>query len=1092
MDNYGHNAERSRKFQMPYKGSDPMRNKIVFGHFKYLSLLLCTALSFALSSQAGAQVVGGTVLGVLTDSTGAVVPHANVSIENNDTKISRVILTNRDGFYQAPNLLPGTYTVSGTAPGFRTTQIRGVIISVGAQQVVDLRLAVGAASSEVVYVSSEDSVLPLASSDLGAQVTGEVIRDLPLNGRSWTDLATLEPGVGTISTQPSFVTGGDRGNRGFGNELTISGERPQQNNYRFDGISLNDYANGGPGSVLGGNLGVDAVEGFSVITSNALAEYGKNSGGIVNATTRSGTNQFHGEVYEFIRNSALDARDYFNRGSSAPFKRNQFGVAVGGPIHKDQTFFFFNYEGLRQSQSVSTVAIVPSASARSGILGNSDGTTTTVKVDPAAAKYLAFWPLPNAGLVATGNNNTGLYDFGGQQVASENFYLGRIDHRFSAKDSAFGSYMYDKTRYTYPDGLNDILFGSTTARQVVVLEESHTFYEHLINTLRFGVNREAASNNQTQAALIPAAGDPSYGALPGRDAAEVTVSGITRLTGGMGSSGDGYGWTSYQLYNDAFYSKGNHSMKFGLAFERMQANINSPSTPTGQFGFGSLTAFLTNKPTQFSASLPSSIPTRDLRETLVGGYVQDDWRILRNLTLNLGLRYEMTTVPTETSGRLAALRNLSDATPAIGNHYFQNPTLTNFEPRVGFAWDPTHGGKTVLRGGFGIYDVLPLPYEFLLTSTSAAPFAVQGTVKNSALPAGSFYTGASSLLGPTSLGGAYIQPDPKRNYLMQWQLDVQRTILRDLTGVIAYVGSRGVHQPYYSDQFDIVLPTVTQSGFFWPTNPIGSGTILNPNYGSIRGVMWTGSSNYNALQLSLLGNIKKRLRLQAAFTLSKSIDTSSGSIASDAMSNSISNPPFFDVARSRGLSDFNAGKIFVFSSTWQVPNLTSSRAIGEIANGWQLNEIVHVNTGNPYTPTYGSNGDPLGSGGLQDYPDRLTPSGCKSLTNPGNIRNYVKLQCFAVPAAGQLGNAGRNIITGPGIATLDASLFKMIRLPGRLDKLDLQFRTEVFNGLNHPNFALPSNTDVFDSTGAPVGSAGLLTATSTSSRQIQFGLKMKW
>ena len=1052
---------------------------------------MCAVLFFTLFHQAGAQVVGGTVLGVVTDTTGAVVPHADVSIENDNTKISRVILTNHDGSYQAPNLLPGTYTVSGTAPGFTTAQIRGVIISVGAQQVVDLRLTVGSAAKEIITVSSDATVLPLASSDLGAQVAGEVIRDLPLNGRSWTDLATLEPGVSAISTQPSFVTGGDRGNRGFGNQLAISGQRPQQNNYRFDGVSLNDYGNGGPGSVLGGNLGVDTVEGFSVITSNSPAEYGKTSGGIINATTRSGTNQLHGEVYEFIRNSALDARDYFSTNGSAPFKRNQFGAALGGPIRKDQTFFFFNYEGLRQSQSVSTVAIVPSASARSGILGNSDGTTTTVQVNPAAAKYLVFWPLPNAGLVATGNNNTGFYDFGGNQIANENFFLGRIDQRFSAKDSVFGSYMYDKTPYTYPDGLDVVLFGSTTARQVLVLEESHTFFEHLVNTQRFGLNRETASNDQTQAPLIPQAADLSYGALPGRAAAEVTISGITRLTGGMGSTGDHYGWTSYQLYDDAFYSKGNHSMKFGFAFERMQANINSPSTPTGQFSFGSLTAFLTNKPTQFTASLPTSIPTRDLRQTLVGGYVQDDWRILRNLTLNLGLRYEMTTVPTETRGRLAALRNLTDATPVVGNNYFQNPTLTNFEPRVGFAWDPTHGGNTVLRGGFGIYDVLPLPYQFLLTSTSASPFSVQGSVRGSALPAGSFYAGAASLLGATSLGAAYIQPNPKRNYLMQWQLDAQRTIGRDLTGLIAYVGSRGVHQPYYSDQFDIVLPTVAQNGFFWPL-PIGSGTILNPHFGTIRGVMWTGDSVYHALELSLLGDVTRKLRLQASFTWSKSIDTSSGSVASDAFSNSISNPPFFDVSRSRGLSDFNAGKVFVFSSNWQLPNLAGSREIKTIANGWQLNGIVHVSTGNPFTATYGSNGDPLGSGGLQDYPDRLTASGCKNPTNPGNIKDYVKIQCFAVPALGQLGNSGRNTITGPGIGTLDVSLFKMIHLPGELDQFDIQFRAELFNALNHPNFALPSNTDVFDAAGAATGSAGLLTATSTSARQIQFGLKIKW
>ena len=540
-----------------------------------------------------------------------------------------------------------------------------------------------------------------------------------------------------------------------------------------------------------------------------------------------------------------------------------------------------------------------------------------------------------------------------------------------------------------------------------------------------------------------------------------------------------------------FFSKGLHSIKFGFAFENMQLNSFSPSTPNGQFAFGSLSTFLTNHPHQFSASLPSSIPTRNARQTLVGGYIQDDWRAFPNLTFNLGLRYEMTTVPTETNGRLATLRNLSDPTQHIGNPYFQNPTTMNFEPRLGFAWDPTRRGATALRGAFGIYDVLPLLYEFTLPIASAAPYAVQGTVQGNALPAGSFYTGAASLLGPTSLGAAYVQPNPKRNYLMEWHLDLQQTLTPGLTALIAYVGSRGIHQPYYSDQFDIVLPTSTAGGFFWPS-PIGSGTILNPNFGTIRGLMWTGHSAYNALEFSLMGRVKRQLHLQASFTWGKSIDTSSGSIASDAFSNSISNPPFFDVSRSRGLSDFNAGKIFVLSSTWQIPSIAAARAVKPLINGWQINGIFRVSSGNPYTATYGSDGDPLGSGGLQDYPDRLTTPGCNTLINPGNVRNYVKTQCFAVPTPLRLGNSGRNVLTGPGTETLDASLFRAIRFPGQPERLNLQFRGEVFNTLNHPNFALPSNTDVFDSTGATTGSAGLLTATSTAAREIQFGLKLNW
>src|SRR6266436_2611168 len=491
----------------------------------FLALLLIHSVAMLVDIQA--QVAGGTITGTVVDSSGRVIPNANVSITNLATGINRTVTTNEDGLYIAPNLLPASYELTFTAPGFRTDVRSGIELTVGATVTLNTTMQVGG-SKEIVQVQTEAPDVQLATSDIGAVVNATTVRELPLNGRSWTDLATLQPGVNRILTQPDFSAGTDRGNRGFGQQLTISGARPQQNNYRLDGVSLNDYANGAPGSVLGGSLGVDAIQEFSVLTSNYSAEYGKTSGGVVNAITRSGTNQFHGSAYEFLRNSHLDARNFFDEAGkpTPPFKRNQFGGAVGGPIVKNHTFFFVDYEGTRQSKGISTVATVPSENARNGQLA--DGPVT---VDPSAAAYLTFYPIPQKPLPG-GNGDLGLFTFAGQQVVNENFLTARVDHRFSEKDSLFGSYMYDKTPYSAPDGLNNVEFTTLTSRQFAAIEETHSFTPGFVNSVRIGGNHEVVSNNQSLKAINPDAARVDLGvggtAFAGRDAAQVLIGEIGR------------------------------------------------------------------------------------------------------------------------------------------------------------------------------------------------------------------------------------------------------------------------------------------------------------------------------------------------------------------------------------------------------------------------------------------------------------------------------------------------------------------------------------------------------------------------------------
>jgi hypothetical protein len=1058
---------------------------------------------------ADAQVTGGMLRGTVTDSSGGLVTHARIAAINSETGVKQMAVTNESGSYSLPNLLPGSYNANADAEGFATEVKTGLRVAVGSEQVLDFKMSV-AAQSDKVEVAGQTESIQLVTSSVSENANGFTIRELPLNGRSWTDLSLLQPGVIPIENQPDFEVGADRGTRGFGNQITISGGRPQQNNYRLDGISINDYANGGPGSVLGGNLGVDAVEEFSVVTSNPSAEYGKTSGGTINAITRSGTNSLHGDGYEFLRNSALDARNFFDGSSVPQFRRNQFGGALGGPIQKDRTFFFVNYEGIRQARDTTTVSTVPTQSARDGILHNASGALTNVTLDPAAQKYLTFWPLPNGGLVPRSNGDLGFFDLAEQQIATEDFALARVDHRFSERDWLFGSYMYDRNPYTYPDNLDNILFVSKTARQVFALEESHTFSPSVLNSFRIGLNREVADNNVPSDVINAATNDPSYAAMPGQHAAQVSVTGLTPFTGGFNASGVYYHFTSYQVHNDLSWTKGRHAIKLGGSLEALQLNVFSLSNPDGQFTFGSLTNFLTNKPSQFNAAFPTGLSSRGLREKVIGVYFQDDWRVTSGFTLNLGIRYEASTVPSEVQGKLSAIYNLADATPHLGNPYFNNPTLRNLEPRVGLAWDPFHDGKTAVRAAFGMYDVLPLPYEFILPSTISRPFTILGTVKGAKLPAGTFYTGAGPLLGPASARVTYLQQNPRRNYVMQWNANIQREILPNLTAMVGYVGSRGVHQPYYSNQWDIVQPISTPEGLLWPS-PVGSGAVINPNYGSIRGLIWGADSVYDALQVGVVRRFSRGLQLQASYTWSKSIDDTSSSLAPDAFGNSISTLPFFAPGRGRGVSDFNIPNLLVVNALWQVPGAkSSSGALNWITGGWQLGGILRASDGIPFSATFGSDGDPLGSNGVTDFPNRLAGPGCSSLTNPGDPTNYIKAQCFAIPTASPnlyaqcdpslgvapqcfnlMGNAGRNILMGPGLVNLDFSIFKNIRIAGG-DRYNMQFRVEFFNVLNHTNFASPGNTDIFDSTGASVATAGVLTATSTISREIQFGVKVKW
>ena len=703
-----------------------------------------------------------------------------------------------------------------------------------------------------------------------------------------------------------------------------------------------------------------------------------------------------------------------------------------------------------------------------------------------------------------------------QQVASENFVTTRFDHRFSDKDSIFGTYQHDHALVTLPDVLNNLLTNQITGSQHAAIEESHIFSTRLINAARFGFNRVTDVGGGGLTALNPAVTNTAFGAVPGRTAVGFTAgSGTSAVSGLDGQSQVKFNWTTYQWYDDLNFTVGKHSIKIGGNVERDQDNKTVLTGQNGVFTFPTLATFLQNQPTKFTVIF-FPIKPGYLRDTIIGAYFQDDVRLRTNLTVNLGIRYEMSRVPVEKYGNIYTLPTPTSAL-ATNAPVWANPTLRNFEPRVGFAWDPFGDGKTSVRSSFGMFDVLPLPYIFHISGTQVYPAGISAQVNQGAnLPQGSFptaaYNKAAAELTTSTLPlqhEMYIDHNPPRSYVMQWNLSLQREVLSGLTVMTTYLGSRGVHAGFISDDMNMVLPTLSPAGYLWPKV---QGTPLNPNFGRIDNMTWNNDAFYHAFHAQVTKRLTHGLQVQGSYTFSKSIDSGSGVGLGDPFSNSINGLVFSESQFNRALSDYNVKHNLVINSVWTLPkpNL-GNRAVDYALGGWQLGGILNVRTGLPFSVLIG--GDPLHRLDTApfDVPNRLTTSsGCDTAVNSGSVQ-YINLSCFTLPqttsaiasqcttfgsiagtCANLQGNAGRNSLIGPGLADLDFSIFKNNYL-GHSERFNLQFRTEIFNILNHTNFKSPvSRNTLFNADGSVTAGAGAIIATSTTSRQIQFALKLLW
>jgi outer membrane receptor protein involved in Fe transport len=1093
-----------------------------------LSIASAVLLVFAASS-AIAQSSNATLQGTVMDATGALVPNAAVHVQAIATGVVRDTTTNSDGFYSATNLNAGSYKVTVSASGFATKVQNDVILSVGGVRSLDIGLTLS--TSEVtVNVQASTNQVNAAETSIQGVVDGKQTRDLPLNGRDWTTLATLNSGVSQILTQfAGAATATTRLSRGLGAQLTIGGNRPQQNSYRLDGVNINDYANGGPGSVSGATLGVDAVQEFSVITSDAPAQYGRMSGGVINSITRQGTNAFHGSVYDFLRNSAFDSRSYFDPvGAGEPsFRRNQFGATFGGPIIKEKTFFFFNYEGFRQAQGASLQSTVLSPSARTGLVTCTQaaaGSTQNSKclvaaggavaspgkagvqqlaINSAVVPYLALYPTPNG----TITGNTGQYKFNTTQKGNEDFSTLHLDHNFSQKDSLHGTMLYDTGSLDSADTTNTLYDEALSRRTTASLEEVHIFTPRLANSFRLGYNRSVAIAPNLKSVLNPAVNNPALSFYTGRSVGQLIVSGLTTVQGGSGSVGtNSYHYNSYQLYDDASYVLGNHSLTFGGVIEYDQNNTLGGVLPNGEWNFGSINNFLTNVPTFFEGGVPGTpVVPHDLRQTIYAAYIQDSWKFRSNLTINYGLRYEMATNTTETAHRLGSLPTpTSPNSVSVDSFFTNNPTAKNFEPRIGIAWDPYKNGKTVFTAASGVYDILPLNYFLQLQIISSAPsygegrVTYPGTTGSGLFPITPFYT-TTPLLRQI-----YTPRTPPRSYVIQSSATVQQQLTTNTVLQIGYITSHGVHQVFTTNDINNV-PYIGQDpngNYYWPTldttkvsNAARAAMILNPAVGTESDTFFAGSSVYHSLQTSLSYSAPRGITGKIAYTWSHSIDDSSSAVSGAAFGNSVSGLPSFDMRLDRADSDFDLRNVFSANAVAPLPNIKRGGAYTSILRNWTFNNIFSIRSGIPFTPIIG--GDPLGLLGSQPFafPDRVNHS---SNCTRGHSVNYIDTSCFAFPApytygtglnGPRLGTSRRNTLDGPGFFFWTTGLMKDQPIT---ERLRAQFQVQAFNVSNHTNFANPASaqTQIYNVSGALSSTAGLLTSTASQGRQLQFALKL--
>lgn len=1035
-----------------------------------LTVALFTASLLAVGTAVAAQETAAAAHGVVKDQTGAVLPGVTVTARHIETSRERPVVTGQSGAFQMNQLPVGRYTFTAELSGFQKQVRQGVELAVGQDALIDFALQLGGLN-ELVVVTEQAPVVATTTSAVSGVVNSKQIQDLPLNGRDFMQLALLQAGVANL------LNSNNAPDKGMGIRASFAGARPYQTGYLLDGTDISTRTNfRGPGSAAGVTLGVDTVREFQVLVNSFSAEFGNAAGGVINAVTRSGSNELHGSAFEFVRNSAFDARNFFDPGTEPPpFKRNQFGFTAGGPAVKNKVFLFGSYEGVRQRLNQTLIAIVPTAAARNGQLP-----TGTVPVSSVVTPYLALWPLPNGRDFGDG---TAEYISSPAAPTDEDYWMLRGDVNLSRNDSLFVRFSHDDaTNLIYPSPVTNVGTDQGTRYRFLTVEETRILSSSASHVARFSVNRTGGETADRFFRTI----DPSLYFVPNAPTfgSFIFGSNFAQALSNPGASGRNPTDSRMNLFqfSDALtLIRGRHSFKIGGMVNRYHLDdVSGGSDAGGQWQFASFANLLAGRPSSLRIIDPSAVKEHHFRQWLVGVYVQDDWKAARNLTFNLGLRYETISVPTETNGVISTLPDyLHDAQMTIGGSIFTNPSRMNFAPRIGLAWDVAGDGRTAVRAGGGVFHDELITSYLSQTGDSNPPFTLRADVTNPTFPNALANISNKSAPAPATLNIFDIK-NTRQPYLVQFNASVQRALGTNTSVTAAYVGSRGVHL-----QREVLVnpPTpVVQAdgGLFFPNGA----PRLNPAFGNIFLRKQDGGSQYNSIQLKVERRFSRGLQLQSSYTFGRSIDdTSTSHGATDyGLIQVVQNP--YDVHADRGLSNFNVSRVFTTNFTYEIPHVRSGgAAMVRLLGGWQVAGILNMASGSPFFPIVGFDIANLKPTNNATRPD-LVPGRSSNPVNPGNPDQYFDPTSFSLPQSGHLGNLGRNTLVGPGRVTVDGVLSRKFAFGARA----LELRAEGFNLFNRANFSNPSQIVVFDAAG-PVKSAGRITSTATTSRQIQFGVK---
>ena len=1065
--------------------------------------------------------VTASISGRVEDPSGAAIPGATVTLTSTETGATRTVKTDAAGSYRVLSLPVGQYEIRAEASGFKVGVRTGVTLVVGQEAVMNLGLEVGQVA-ESVTVSEEAPIVNTTTASVSGLVNERQVKDLPLNGRSFDNLITLNAGAINYTSMKTV----NAPTSGEGNSFSVAGRRPMENVFLLNGIEYtgSSVQSVTPGGVSGQMLGIDAVREFNVVSDSYSAHYGKRAGAQVSVVTQSGSNQLHGTAFEFLRNSALDARNFFDYTTGMripPFRRNQFGAALGGPIQKDKRFFFVNYEGFRQRLALSDVTTVPDENARRGLLPNAAGVPTPVTgLDSRMLAYMSFWPLPNGRNLGGG---TALAFNNPKEAIRQDFGTTRLDHIYSDRDSFSGAFTIDDGDKLTPQV--DPLFGiaAKLRAEVASLQETHVFSPQMVNTFRVGFSRAEFAYDSPP---FNTTFSPELSFFTGKNPGQITIGGANAAAAsaitaaGANNNPNNHNARTLFTYEDGLQIvRGKHQISGGVWFQWLRLNDDQAGAKNGRAVFSSLTSFLQGTVSNFTGPL---VTTPLGFRTMEGAwYLEDSISLRPNLNLRVGLRHEFTNGFNEQFNRAANFNTDGNGVmltnPRIGGSALtENNARWLMSPRVGLAWDPFGKGKTSIRAAFGTYYNLQDSLDFLLSNVP--PFngstSFQNTSLFSIIP---IHTGTAppptcgpGVPAPCNTFAPYqVQPTMKTPTIEEWNFTVEQQLTRSTAVRVSYVGSRGYHQLVSVDGNAIPsqicsnaggcsaggILTAAQKGapvVLVPqgTQYIPAGTRPNPYLSNSYSWFSEGNSSYNALQVDVTKRFSQGLQFRANYTWSKNLDIGSGLTTASAINQSTMVMDPYHVGRDWGPSALNAASQGSGHVSYELPFgkgkpwLSGASGVADkLASGWQINAIVTLLSGFPTTPQVGSNQSGDGDARVPDRPN-ANPAFSGPVT-PGKVNQWFNPKAFVLPTPGTFGNIGRGILRGPGLGTFDLSFFKNTSIN---ERTRIEFRAEMFNLLNRANFGTP-NPIVF-SGGNTSPAAGIITYTATTSRQIQFGLKL--